>query len=216
MSERGAFGERRVVRVPGLADDLLEELRPYLLDDGIDLRTTSFDGLEAPNAALGRALERRNADLFVPSAAQRSYALTVFRLVTEALHDRQRELAQAIVWGVPPESKDAEVATVAHVIGVGLELIDTWVADETTRDRVFALRLAPWNRAAHAATNSILEFADSPHGAKAQVGVLIAEHGGLAVLEGVAIAVSGVIHADARLRKRSIATSLAALLPGEN
>lgn len=200
------------MRVPGLADELLEELRPYLLDDGIDLRTASFDDLDALNAALGRALERRNADLFVPSPDQRSYALTVFRLVTEALNERQHELAQAIVWGVPPESKDTEVATVAQVIGVGLELIDSWVADDATRDRVFALRLAPWNEAAHAATNSILEVADTRVGAKAQVGALIAEHGGLAVLEGVAIAVSGVIHADARFRKRSIAASLAALL----
>lgn len=204
------------MRVPGLADELLEELRPYLLDDGIDLRTASFDDLDALNAALARALQRRNAVLFVPSPDQRSYALTVFRLVTEALHDRQHQLAQAIVWGVPPESTDAEVATVAHVIGVGLELIDSWVAKDATRDRVFALRLAPWNKAAHAATNSILEVADTPLGAKAQVGALIAEHGGLAVLEGVAIAVSGVIHADARFRKRSIAASLAALLPVEN
>jgi len=205
-----------VVQVPGLADELLEELQPYLLDDGIDLRTASFDDVEALNAALGRALERRNADLFVPSASQRAYALTVFRLVTEALHDRQRELAQAIVWGVPPQSKEPEVATVAHVIGVGLELVDTWVADQAMRDRVFALRVAPWNRAAHAATNGILEAADTPLGAKAHVGALIAEHGGLALLEGVAIAVSGVIHADARFRKRPIADSLAVLLPVEN
>lgn len=205
-----------MVRVPGLADELLNELRPYLLDDGVDLRTASLDDIDALNAALGRALERRNADLFVATAEQRSYALTVFRLVTEALHDRQHELAQAIVWGVPPESKDADVATVAQVIGVGLELIDTWVADPRMRDRVFALRLAPWNRAAHAATNGILEAADSPHGAMAQVGALIAEHGGLALVEGVAIAVSGVIHADARFRKRAVADSIRVMLGESN
>ncbi|MBX9718913.1 MAG: hypothetical protein K2X36_08725 [Microbacteriaceae bacterium] len=67
MSDGGAFGERKVVQVPGMADELLEELRPYLLDDGIDLRTTSFDNLDALNTALGRAVERQNAALFEPT-----------------------------------------------------------------------------------------------------------------------------------------------------
>lgn len=212
MSDRGAFGERKAVRVPGMADELLDELRPYLLEDGVDLRTASFDDLDVLNSALGRAVERRNATLFHPNAAQRSYALTVFRLVTEALHERQRELAQAIVWGIAPEPEGDEHASVAHVIAVGLELIDAWVADDATRDSVFALRLAPWSKGAHAAVNGILEAADDGERATAQVGRLIATHGGLALLEGVAIAVSGVVHADARRRKRAISESISALL----
>lgn len=212
MVDRGAFGERKTVRVPGMADDLLHELQPYLLEDGIDLRTASFDDLDALNAAFGRAVERRNAALFQPSPAQRSYALTVFRLVTEALHDRQKDLAQAIVWGVTPEVSDDEHASVAHVIAVGLDLIDAWIADDATRDSVFGLRLAPWSREAHAAVNGILEAADESGGATAQVGRLITTYGGLALLEGVAIAVSGTIHADARRRKRGLADSVSALL----
>lgn len=212
MADRGAFGERKVVQVPGMADELLDELRPYLLDDGIDLRTASFDNLDALNAALARAVERRNAALFEPSPEQRSHALTLFGLVTEALNERQRELAEAIVWSVEPEPEDAERASVAHVIAVGLALIDAWVADDATRDSVFALRLAPWSREAHAAVNGILEATDDSEGATAQVGRLIAIHGGLALLEGVAIAVSGTIHADARRRKRSLSASISALL----
>ena len=195
-----------------MADDLLAELAPYLLQDGIDLRTTSFDDLDALNAALGRAVERRNAALFEPTPEQRSYALTLFRLVTEALNERQRELAQAIVWGVSPEPEDGGHASVAHVIAVGLDLIDAWVANDATRDSVFALRLAPWSKEAHAAVNGILEAADDSHSATAQVGRLIATHGGLALLEGVAIAVSGTIHADARRRRRSLTASISALL----
>ena len=212
VSDRGAFGERRVVQVPGMADELLAELAPYLLEDGIDLRTTSSDDLESLNLALGRAVERRNAALFDPTPDQRSYALTVLRLVTEALHDRQRELAQAIIWGVKPEPESNDHASVAHVIAVGLDLIDAWVADDATRDSVFALRLAPWSKEAHAAVNGILEAADDSEGASALVGQLIAVHGGLALLEGVAIAVSGTIHADARRCKRSLADSVNALL----
>ena len=101
---------------------------------------------------------------------------------------------------------------VAHVIAVGLDLIDAWVADDATCDSVFALRLAPWSREAHAAVNEILEAADLPDGATAQVGPLIATHGGLALLEGVAIAVLGMVHADSRRRKRSITDSISALL----
>lgn len=212
MSDRGAFGERKTVRVPGMADELLTELQPYLLEDGVDLRTASFDDLDALNAALGRAIERRNSALFRPSPAQRSYAKTVFRLVTEALHDRQTDLAQAIVWGVAPEVEDDEQASVAHVIAVGLGLIDEWIADDATRDSVSALRRAPWSREAHAAVDSILEAADAPPGALEQVGRLIATHGGLALLEGVAIAVSGTLHANARIRKRSLGDSVSAML----
>ena len=216
MSDRGAFGERKVVQVPGMADELLEELRPYLLDDGIDLRTATFDNLDALNAALGQAVKRRNAALFEPTPEQQSYALALFRLVTEALNERQRELAQAIVWGVAPEPEDDEHASVAHVIAVGLDLIDAWVADDATRDSVFALRLAHWSKEAHAAVNGILEAAEDSEGATGQVGRLIAIHGGRALLEGVAIAVSGTIHADAGRRKRSLAASISALLPHDD
>jgi len=212
MSDRGAFGERKTTPVPGMADELLTELQPYLLDDGVDLRTSSFDDLDALNAALGRAVERRNAALFQPTPAQRSYAKTVFRLVTEALHDRQKDLAQAIVWGIAPEVKDDEQASVAHVIAVGLDLIDEWVADDATRDSVFALRLAPWNGEAHAAVDGILTAADAPAGALSQVGRLITTHGGLALLEGVAIAVAGTLQANARIRKRSLDESVSAML----
>ncbi|MBX9718914.1 MAG: hypothetical protein K2X36_08730 [Microbacteriaceae bacterium] len=105
-------------------------------------------------------------------------------MVTEALNERQREIAQAIVWGVAPKPEDGGHASVAHVIAVGLDLIDAWVGDDATRDSVFALRLAPWSREAHAAVNGILEAADLPDGATAQVGPLIATHGGLALLLG--------------------------------
>jgi len=198
--------------VPGMADELLAELAPYLLDDGIDLRTTTIDDLSTLNAALGRALERRNAAILTPSAEQRSYATTLLRLVTEALYERNRDVAQAIVWSVPAEVKDGEGASVAHVISTGLDLLDRWMRDDARRDAVIALRLAPWSREAHAAANSVVEAADTRDGAAAQVGRLIATHGGLALLEGVAIAVSGSVHADARLCKRSLAESIGTML----
>lgn len=212
MSDRGAFGQRKVVRVPGMADELLAELAPYLLEDGIDLRTSALDDLDALNAALGRALERRNAAIFTPTPQQCSYAITLLRLVAEALNEHNSDLANAIVWSVPPEVQDDEGASVAHVIRAGLDLVDRWMREDATRDSVVALRLAPWSPEAHAAAESIVEAADTREGATAQVGRLIATHGGLALLEGVAVTVSGALHADARIRKRSLAESIEAML----
>jgi len=109
-----------------MANDLMRELAPLLAEDGIDLDDpSSIPDLETLQAALSRATERRNMELFTPVGEARALALTTLRLFVEAIADDEIELAGAILATAVPESPDGSQATVAGTIGVALDLLDT-------------------------------------------------------------------------------------------
>jgi len=75
------WGGPEIVHTPGTADDLMRELAPILAEDGIDLDDPdSIPDMETLQAALDRAVERRNMGLFlsevgvVESAADEEHA----------------------------------------------------------------------------------------------------------------------------------------------
>lgn len=63
-----------VVHRPGLADELLREIGPLLAEDGFDIDNLEATDLDTLNAAIGRAVERRNFERFVPVDQTRAMA----------------------------------------------------------------------------------------------------------------------------------------------
>ncbi len=72
-------GAPRVIRKPGMADELLHELAPLLAEEGIDLHGGDIPDLASLQAAMGRAVQRHNMQLFTPVGADRDNAAIIVR-----------------------------------------------------------------------------------------------------------------------------------------
>jgi hypothetical protein len=88
-----------VVHKPGLAAELIQEIGPLLAEDGFDINNLETDDLDTLNLALGRAIERRNFERFVPVGQTRAMALTALRLMAEAISEKETALAEALMLG---------------------------------------------------------------------------------------------------------------------
>jgi len=121
-------GLPRIEHKPGLANEMLRELAPLLAEEGIDVDNIDVPDLETLQAAMNRAVERRNMQLFSPVGPTRDIALVTMRLVIEAILDGNTDLAGAILDQVVPESPDNTAATVASCIGIALGLLDEWLS----------------------------------------------------------------------------------------
>ena len=124
-------GPPRIQWKSGLADELLTELEPLLAEDGIDIHDLEASDLDTLQAAMNRAVERRNMALFTPVGDARDIAATTLGLTVEAILDDNTTLAGAILDQVQPDSPDNSVATVAGCIGISLGLLDNWMTGQT-------------------------------------------------------------------------------------
>lgn len=115
----------------GLADELLVELAPLLAEDGIDVDKLEATDLDTLQAAMSRAVERRNMALFTPVGPSRDVAAVTLGLVVDAVLEDNTTLAATLLAQVQPESPDNSVATVASCIGMALGLLDTWMTGQT-------------------------------------------------------------------------------------
>lgn len=125
-------GMPQVQHQPGLADEMLRELAPLLAEEGIDIESIDVPDLDTLQAALNRAVERRNMELFSPVGATREIALGTLRLVVEAILDGDTILAGTLLEQVQPESPDNSIATVASCIGITLGLLDDWLSGQAS------------------------------------------------------------------------------------
>ena len=191
-----------IMHTPGTADDLMRELAPILAEDGIDLDDPdSIPDMETLQAALDRAVERRNMELFTPVGEARSLALTTLRLFVEAIADDQTELAGAILATAVPESPDGSQATVAGTIGVALDLLDTILPGnhpDAPPGIGAKARLPKGHWYGERAARDILDLARRGR-AHSALGALITKQGSHAVQSGAAIALAGTMQAWASL-----------------
>lgn len=125
------LGPPKIQWKSGLADELMSELAPLLAEDGIDIHDLEASDLDTLQAAMNRAVERRNMALFTPVGQARDVATTTLCLIVEAILDGNTTLAATILDQVQPESPDNSVATVASCIGMSLGLLDNWMTGQT-------------------------------------------------------------------------------------
>lgn len=183
--------EKGVVHKPGLADELLREIGPLLAEDGFDIDNLETTDLETLNKALGRAVERRNFERFVPVGQTRALALTTLRLTAEAISGGDITLAQAIIQSIQPEPDDG-TPSIAHVIGASASVLDTWHTDAKLRAALQDTRMPVWEKHARTAGTDILALARKGR-AFDSISGLHARHSGLMILHGSILAVTGTL-----------------------
>lgn len=190
---RAEMARRGVVHKPGMAAELMREIAPLLLDEGIDVDDLDVNDLDRLNTALARATERRNLERFTPAGERRAMALTVHRLVAEALAEGAVDLAHVVIDGIRPDPV-GRMPSVAHVIGVGLGALDRWYQDPSSARALARTRIPAWDSRATRAADDILRFARNG-GAFDQLEALHLRHSGKLLLEGTLLAVAGSVAA---------------------
>lgn len=196
-------GLPRIEHKPGLANEMLRELAPLLAEEGIDVDNIDVSDLETLQAAMNRAIERRNMQLFSPVGPTRDIALATLRPVVEAILEDNTTLAGALLDQVVPESPDNTVATVASCIGIALGLLDNWLSGHADDVPVglgqhTTLPAGHWN--GERAATDILVLARKGKAFRS-LDKLLTHQGGPQVLAGSALALAAAIttwakHAD--------------------
>ncbi|WP_404443795.1 hypothetical protein LG315_10485 [Microbacterium marinum] len=191
---RELMAQNGVVHRPGMAAELLDELKPLLREDGVDLDDPTSIDIAELQSAFGRAVERHNLELFTPVGEQRDMALAVLRLLTEAYDDGRDELARVIIGGIGPEPRGT-LPAVAQVIGVALGVVDAW------RGHGQETVVPAAGRAAAASARDVLAKRGRAFDSLQELTI---RHRGEALLEGSALAVAAIVGAS-RVDGESIA-----------
>ncbi len=182
---------------PGMARELLRELAPLLAEEGIDAGNIDVPDLQTLQAAMSRAVERRNMTMFTPVGHARDLAVTTLRLAAEALAGGDTTLAAAILDQAQPESPGDTAPTAAACIGVALGLLDDWLSgggSDTPPGLPQRVRLPAGNWTGERTATDILVLARKGR-AFASLSTLIARQGGKHVLYGSALTLAATIQA---------------------
>ncbi|HME80186.1 MAG TPA: hypothetical protein VKI00_32340 [Mycobacterium sp.] len=202
----------QITHVPGMAGQLLAELAPLLAEDGYHFDDDGvLDGpdLDDPtvfHAALRRAIERHNLQQSTPVGATRENACTTLQLALQAIAIGDTCSAGGLLDGVRPVAATPAGATVAACIGVGLGLLDDWLTarhPDTPNGLATRARLPDGHWLGERAATDILALARKHRAFDAQNQLIIA-HGGRNVHYGTALALTGTLHAWARLTGQHI------------
>ncbi|HET6825747.1 MAG TPA: hypothetical protein VFH64_07465 [Amnibacterium sp.] len=201
-----------VVHQPGLAGRMLEELKPLLAADGIDLDDPDNPpDMATLQAGFARAVERRNVELFTPLGSRRAAALDLLRDFTRAVEAGDDDAALRILDRAQPESPNERIPEVSAVIGAALGLLDEWLsgrAAEVPRDLGAGLMVPKhWRKTARPAAE-ILALGTRDRAAES-LDALLRRQGGREVLAGAALGVALAAGAWARRTE----TPLESLLP---
>jgi hypothetical protein len=210
MRRRGpepAAGLPRIEHKPGMADEMLRELAPLLAEEGIDLSGDDPPDLDTLQAALNRAVERRNLELFSPVGATRQIAVETLHRVVDAILAGDSRAAGKVLEQVQPESPDNSLATVSSCIGIALGLLDDTLtrADAPT----VALPTGHWN--GERAATDILALARKGKAFRSLDKLLIRQ-GGPQVLNGSALALAAAVSAIARTTNTPVADAVQTLI----
>jgi hypothetical protein len=192
---------------PGMAEEMLRDLAPLLAEEGIDLSGDDPPDLETLQAALNRAVERRNLELFSPVGATRQIAVTTLHRVVTAVLAGDTGTAGQLLEQVQPESPDNSVATVSSCIGIALGLLDDTLGQADAPP--VALPAGHWN--GERAATDILALAGKGKAFRSLDKLLIRQ-GGPQVLNGSALALAATAAAIARTGDASTNDTVQAII----
>ena len=191
-----------ITHTPGLAAELVQEFAPLLAEEGIDVNAASGLDMVTLNATLGRAVERRNLEIFTPVGDTRAKALTVLRLTAEAIDENNLPLADAITNSLQPDPSGGD-PSVNHVIDVSMRVLDTWHTDPHVLGGLRTGRVPAWEKHARTAATDVLALARKGR-AFDSIGSLHRRHDGLTILHGGILAVTGTLQARARRENTTV------------
>lgn len=197
--EQAAAG--RVSHSPGMADELMQEMAPFLKAEGIDIDDPNADFTEAEfHAAMEKAQAQYNRRLFTPVGAHRGLALAELREFALAVAAGDVDGASAVVSSLPSDPEDF-APSVAQVTGAAMGLVDEWFTDETYGPRLGGVMAPKWRaKKSRAVARDILALAHKGRVVDS-LDRLIAGNSGLPVLEGSMLAVAAAVTRLSRANK---------------
>jgi hypothetical protein len=157
----------RIQHTPGMADQMMRELAPFLAEEGIDVDNIDVPDLETLNAAFAR-----------------DNTLATLRAIVTALTGGDDTTATALLDAIPPTATNPDDTTVSGTIGVGTGLLDDWLSGrhpDTPKGLAAAVRLPRGHWTGERAATDLLALARK-HRAFAKQDAVIAGQGGLHVL----------------------------------
>lgn len=203
-----AFLPPGVKHVPGMAQELMDELAPLLAAEGIDLKNPPED-LDVFNAALRSASERRNMELFIPVGEERVRALVlVFSAIKQvAMGDEGTGIA--VLSAAVPQATDT-APSVGHVCGVTWAMLDSVLSNRLAADALEGFVIPAGEEALRvAAAHTLIEARHG--GATTSTAALIGLHNGANAMVGAVLALAGVLITAAK----RLDTSVTELMRGE-
>jgi hypothetical protein len=183
-------------------DELLRELAPLMLEDGIDLYGGTPIPMETLQAAINHALERRELELFSPTGPRRDIAIaTLQRAIGAILEGDSERAADQLRNHVTPESQDNTVAEASSCIGISLGLLDDWLSGRT-KDAPAGLAnsvtLPPGHWDGERPARDILALARKGRASGSIQKLIVSHSGGQHVLFGASLALAAVTSAWAK------------------
>src|SRR5699024_3494792 len=206
-----AMAEKGVVHRPGMAGEMMQELAPLLAAEGIDLENPDEDvDLDTLNAALARATEQYNLELFTPTGRHRDQVLEVLEEFSAALGRKRGERqAEAVLDSIEPEPTTRRPAA-SHVIGASLGLLDTWYTDAGLTQSLGHVTIPKWRGPARSTARSLLTAARRGQ-AYASLDTLIMRHGGKFVMDSAVLAAAATVLAYAEIHRMDVSQAAKAL-----
>src|SRR5699024_2931322 len=111
------------------------------------------------NAALARATEQYNLELFTPTGRHRDQVLEVLEEFSAAVSRKRGERqAEAVLDSIEPEPTTRRPAA-SHVIGASMGLLDTWYTDAALTQSLGHVTIPKWRGPARSTARSLLTAA---------------------------------------------------------
>lgn len=195
---------------PGMADELLEEIGPLLAADGFDMgnpdQEMDFDDL---NAAMGRAVERRNMELVTPVGDARTRTVNMLREFVMAYGNSQLE--DTIFNRLRPDPTKRH-PSFSHLIGVASETLDAWYTDPALRTALTRITFADVPPEVQPVVTHLVALARKGR-TFSSIERLLFKHNGAIVAMAGAYAVAATLIAVAKHQQQPMQSVLDTLLP---
>lgn len=148
----------RMQHEPETVDEVLAELKPLLVADGIDVDNPSTVDPDELQAAMTRAIERHQLEAHTPIGDARVLTVDTIRDISEALHQQKSAQAESILYSLQLEPTP-NLPSNTHVTGLALETLDSIYTNTKLRTALGIVRLPELSDATRAAAQDIQQAA---------------------------------------------------------
>lgn len=203
-----------VTHRPGMADELMDEIGPLLAAEGFDMADPNQEmGLDDLNAAMSRAIERRNMELVTPVGAARVLTVALLREFVNTYTAGKLQMVDSILGRLRPDPTKRN-PSFSHLIGVALETLDGWYSDQALRTALSRVTFADVPAEVRSAISDLEALARKGRAFRS-IERLLLKHNGAIVASAGAYLVAVAVATLAAHRQQPVGLVLDAMLPGE-
>ena len=205
--------EASIAHQPGMAEQLMEDIAPLLAADGIDLDNLDDVDLDELNAAMARAIERRNMELITPVGDREAVTILTLYSIVYALDSGTEGQLQKIFASIGPEPTHMRPSA-GHLTGIAMETLDKWYTDASLQEILQDAKLTFGPDETRAAAEDLQVLARKGRAVRS-FGSLLVNHGGLELARAGAYLIYVSIAAIAKGRQLAVNDALTTFLPNK-